>query len=189
MGHRAARPPLSVFGPTALATPANAVTVARVLLLPFLVWAMVARADRLALTVWVALALSDALDGVIARRQGTTRSGAYLDPLADKVVVLTALAVLVGQRRAPWLAVVLIGIREVGVSLWRSVAGRRGVSVPASPVAKVKTALQMLSVGLFMSSLRPAALLVLWAAVVVALVSGYDYARRTRQLWPPLGRP
>lgn len=173
----------SAFGPSALATPANAVTVARVLLLPFLIWAMAQRADAVALGIWVLLAMSDGVDGVIARRQGTTRSGAYLDPLADKVVVLTALALLSAQHRAPWVAFVLIAAREVVISLWRSVAGRRGVTVPASRAGKLKTLLQMLAVGAFLAHLRVVAPAILWASVVVAFTSAGGYLRRTPELW------
>lgn len=179
MGDRALHP-VGAFGPSALATPANAVTLARVLLLPFLVWAMVGRADGWAFAIWVVLGVSDSVDGIIARRQGATRSGAYLDPLADKVVVLTALAVLAGQRRAPWMAVLLIALREVAVSVWRSAAGRRGVSLPASRAGKLKTVLQILSVGFFLIPVRAVALVLLWAAVAVALLSALDYAARSR---------
>ena len=183
MGDRADRPSLAPgFGPSALATPANAVTAARVILLPFLVWAMVGGAARLALGIWIVLAASDGVDGLLARRQGATRSGAYLDPLADKVVVLTALAVLAGQRRAPWVAVLLIGVREVAVSLWRSIAGCRGISLPASRAGKLKTLLQLVSVGLFLLPLDPVALAALWASVAVSLLSGLDYAVRSRDL-------
>ena len=170
------------FGPSALATPANAITAARVLLLPFLVWAMVSRTDRLALAIWVVLGVSDSLDGVLARRQGTTRSGAYLDPLADKAVVLTALAVLAGQERAPWVPVLLIALREVAVSLWRSWLARRGVSVPASRAGKVKTVLQIVAVGFFLLPAHTVGLVVLWAAVAVTVISGVDYFLRSRQL-------
>ena len=183
MGDRADRASLAAgFGPSALATPANAVTAARVILLPFLVWAMVGGATRLALGIWIVLSASDGVDGLLARRQGATRSGAYLDPLADKVVVLTALAVLAAQRRAPWVAVLLIGVREVAVSLWRSLAGRRGISVPASRAGKLKTLLQLVSVGLFLLPVDPVALAALWAAVAVSLLSGLDYALRSRDL-------
>ena len=169
------------FGPSALVTPANAVTAGRVIVLPFLVWAMVARADRFALVLWIAVGLSDSLDGVLARRQGATRSGAYLDPLADKAVVLTALAVLAGQHRAPWVAVLVIGVREMAVSLWRSVLARRGASVPASRAGKLKTLLQVLAVGFVLLHVRAAGAFFLWTAVVVALGSAVDYFLRSRR--------
>jgi CDP-diacylglycerol--glycerol-3-phosphate 3-phosphatidyltransferase len=166
------------FGPSALATPANAVTAGRVVLLPFLVWAMVARHDGLAVSIWIVLGLSDSLDGLLARRQGATRSGAYLDPLADKMVVLTALAVLAGQHRAPWLAVALIAVREAVISVWRSIAARRGISIPAGRGGKLKTVLQIVSVGFFLIPVRSVALVLLWLAVVVAWASGADYLVR-----------
>ncbi len=73
--------------------------------------------------VGLVVAGSDGLDGYMARRQGTTRSGAFLDPLADKAVVLGALITLAAQGHLPWLPVILITIREVGMQLYR-VLGR-----------------------------------------------------------------
>ncbi len=93
------------------------------------------------------LAASDGLDGYMARRHGTTRSGAFLDPLADKAVVLGALVTLAAQGHLPWFPVVLIAAREVGMQLYRSWVGRRGVSIPARNSAKLKTLVQDLAVG------------------------------------------
>ena len=83
----------------------------------------------------------------MARRHGTTRSGAFLDPLADKAVVLGALIALAAQGHLPWLPVVLITVREVGMQVYRSWVGRRGVSIPARNSAKLKTFVQDLAVG------------------------------------------
>ena len=97
------------FGPSALATPANAVTVARLLAAPVYVLMLVAwGASWVNVVVGFLLAASDGLDGYIARRHGTTRSGAFLDPLADKAVVLGALITLAAQGHLPWLPVGLI---------------------------------------------------------------------------------
>ena len=85
------------------------------------------------------LAGTDGLDGWLARRQGTTRSGAFLDPLADKVLVLGAMSALVAIDRWWWVPVALIAAREIAISLYRSWVARQGVSVPARPLAKVKT--------------------------------------------------
>ena len=81
----------SGFGPSALATPANAVTAARLLVTPLMVL-LIVRDGPAWTTVagWFLLASTDGLDGYLARRQGTTRSGAFLDPLADKICVLAA---------------------------------------------------------------------------------------------------
>src|SRR5688500_7096312 len=109
----------------------------RVVATPFLVALIVAHGTGWPLVgLWVVLAATDGADGWIARRQGTTRSGAFLDPLADKIVVLSAMAALVSIERIWWLPVALMALREVAVSVYRSYVGRRGVSVPARPLAK-----------------------------------------------------
>ena len=97
-------------------------------------------ADRLA---WVRSPPSPtALTASIARRQGATRSGAFLDPLADKVVVLASMYALCATGRLPWLPVVLITAREVWMSVYRSRASSRGLSIPARQSAKIKTLVQ-----------------------------------------------
>ena len=103
-------------------------TVARLLATPVFVVLIVATGRHLGDRRWSArsVACSDGVDGWLARRQGTTRSGAFLDPLADKVVVLGALFALAAKGDLPWLPVGLIAAREVGMSVYRSWAGRRG---------------------------------------------------------------
>jgi len=96
-------------------------------------------ASYVALALWIALASSDGLDGYLARRHGTTRSGAFLDPLADKLLVLGALVALAGRGVFGWNPDGLNGAREVGMSVYRSWVGRRGVSIPARRSAKAKT--------------------------------------------------
>lgn len=168
------------FGPSALATPANAVTVLRLLTAPVL-FAMIASdgASWAAVGFWLVLASTDGLDGWIARRQGTTRSGAFLDPLADKVLVLGAMWALVQLDVFWWLPVAIIAVREVGISLYRSYAGRRGVSIPARPGAKVKTVVQDLAVGFALfppTADHPSvARAFLWAAVVLTVATGAQY--------------
>ena len=96
----------SSFGPSALATPANAVTIARLAISPIvLVIIASGGASWPALAAWVVLTATDGIDGYIARRQGTTSSGAFLDPLADKVLVLGALGALVVRGDLWWLPV------------------------------------------------------------------------------------
>ena len=168
------------FGPSALATPANALTAARLLLTPLLLAMLVHRSSSWpALVAWVILAGSDVVDGWMARRQGSTRSGAFLDPLADKVLVLGALVVLVVKSRIWWVPVALIAGRELVISAYRSYAGRRGVSVPARPWAKVKTTAQEVAVGFallpFTRHERWVANSILWLAVVLTVVTGVQY--------------
>src|SRR3954447_19390844 len=136
------------FGPSALATPANAVSMARVLATPVLI-AMIAAggASWPAVVFWFIIATTDGLDGWLARRHGTTRSGAFLDPLADKIVVLAAMTALVAQGTFWWLPVAIIAVREFGLVLYRTSAGRPGGAVPARRSARLKTLVQGLAVG------------------------------------------
>ncbi len=168
------------FGPTALATPANAVTVARLLAAPvFVAMIVVWGATWFNVVVGLIVAGSDGLDGYMARRQGTTRSGAFLDPLADKAVVLGALFALAAEGHLPWLPVVLIAIREVGMQVYRSWAGRRGISVPARNSAKLKTFVQDLAVGTCI--IPPLAhqhglqVAVIWVAAALTIATGVQY--------------
>jgi len=171
----------NTFGPSALATPANAVTMARILVLPLLVVLILDKGSEWpALALWVVLAGSDCFDGWLARRHGATRSGAFLDPLADKFLVIGAMVALVAKGVLWWLPVALMATREVALSAYRSYVGRRGVSVPARLQAKVKTWIQAVAVGLAIAPVtgdayRTLLIFVLWAAVALTLVTGAQY--------------
>lgn len=177
------------FGPTALATPANAVTGARLAAAPVLLALVivVGPASWFLVGAWVVLAGTDGVDGWLARRHGTTRSGAFLDPLADKFLALGALVGLVARREISWVPVALIAAREVAMSVFRTYAGRRGISVPARWSAKLKTAAQDLAILLaFVPSVggRHASVVgwILWAAVALTLYTGLEYALDGRRL-------
>jgi CDP-diacylglycerol--glycerol-3-phosphate 3-phosphatidyltransferase len=168
------------FGPSALATPANAVTIIRLLVSPLIFLLIVHEGASWAVfSLWVVLAGTDGVDGWIARRHGTTRSGAFLDPLADKVLVLGALYSLVYIGRFWWLPVAVLAMREIVITLYRSHWGRRGIAVPARSTAKAKTFLQSVAVGLALVPIFPPTLLladlVLWASVVMAVLSAVQY--------------
>jgi CDP-diacylglycerol---glycerol-3-phosphate 3-phosphatidyltransferase len=178
------------FGPSALATPANAVTVARLAATPLMVVLIVrSGASWPAVAAWFVLSCTDGVDGYLARRQGTTRSGAFLDPLADKICVLAAMVTLVARGTWWWPAVALIAAREVVQTVWRARLGRRGVSVPATRWAKVKTMLQDLAVGgaLLPWTARHEGLVqgVLWAAVLLTVATGVQYLLDGRRLVVP----
>ena len=97
---------VSTFGPSALNTPANAITVARLLATPVLVVMIVVHGPGWApFGVALAIGLTDGVDGWLARRQGTTRSGAFLDPLADKAAVVGALCAVAAKGEVSWLPV------------------------------------------------------------------------------------
>ena len=167
------------------ATPANILTLSRILLAPPL-FAIILMADDTRGASWAAfaiglfVAITDNLDGKLARRQGTTRSGAFLDPLADKIVVLGVMVCLVRVDRYWWVPVALIAARELAVSVWRTYWARRGVSIPARRSAKYKTLVQ--GIALLLAVLPPLEdadafhAVMLWTAVGFTLLTGAQYA-------------
>ena len=185
-------PATNGFGPSALATPANAITLFRLALSPLLFAMILDAADSWAtIALWVVLAGSDGLDGFLARRHGTTRSGAFLDPLADKVLVLGAMVALVVADRFWWLPVALTAGRELTIQGFRSYWGRRGLAVPARRSAKLKTFVQELAVGFAVLPTTAEratwmATSLLWISVAVALFSAAQYvhegSRATRTM-------
>jgi CDP-diacylglycerol--glycerol-3-phosphate 3-phosphatidyltransferase len=174
------------FSPNAVVTPANAVTVARLLLAPVLFGLIEGEPSWGLLAGWFVLCASDGLDGFLARRMGTTRSGAFLDPLADKVLVLGALFSLVRAEVFWWLPAVVIAVREVVISLYRTLAARQGVTVPAMRAAKLKTVTQQFAVAFALAPLTFdhvgwLADATLWVAVVLTVVTGAHYLLTARQ--------
>jgi CDP-diacylglycerol--glycerol-3-phosphate 3-phosphatidyltransferase len=178
-----AGPPLTgstTFGPSALLTPANGITVLRLLATPVLITLiMLWGASWFTFVFGGLLAMSDGIDGWLARKQGATRSGAFLDPLADKVVVLGALVALVAKGIVWWLPVAIIAVREVAMSIYRSVVGRHGISIPARNSAKLKTLLQDIAIGMCLApplaghhSILSAGI---WVAAALTVFTGAQY--------------
>ncbi|HXZ83059.1 MAG TPA: CDP-alcohol phosphatidyltransferase family protein [Acidimicrobiales bacterium] len=170
------------FGPSALLTPANGLTFARLVGAPVLAVMTIdiGPVSWLLWALWTLFCLSDSLDGYIARQHGTTRSGAFLDPLADKFLVLGALSALSAQGVVGILPVAIIGAREIAMSAFRVTAGRQGISVPARPLAKLKTLAQDIAIaGAFFppigQSHRGAVAVALWVAVALTLATGFEY--------------
>jgi CDP-diacylglycerol--glycerol-3-phosphate 3-phosphatidyltransferase len=179
-------PELRRYDDTAVLTPANIVTVARlVATAPWL--AVVARRGESwgALAGWAVLGASDGVDGWLARRDGETRSGAFLDPLADKVFTVGGFVALAVDGKFDWVPVGLITVREIGVQAYRSVLGRRGVSMPATMLGKVKTNIQMGVVAVAITPgigrIRWLRTVGLWSAVAVTLASGAQIVLRVRR--------
>jgi CDP-diacylglycerol--glycerol-3-phosphate 3-phosphatidyltransferase len=184
----------STFGPSALITPANAVTFVRLLATPVLVLLILAGGPGWApFTVALAIGVTDGLDGWLARRQGTTRSGAFLDPLADKAAVVGALCALAAKSEVSWLPVLIIAAREVWMSVYRVVLARRGISVPARPSAKIKTIVQGVAVLLCLAppvADHPVVLdVAIWVAVAFTVLTGVQYLRDGRRVTAHDGAP
>ena len=180
------------YGPGALLTPANMITILPLVMTPALLVMIVKEPTSwAAVGFWTVLAFSDGIDGHLARKHGTTRSGAFLDPLADKVLVLGALFALVAAGRFWIVPVLLIAVREVAISVYRTHLGRQGLAVPARPLGKLKTVVQEMAVGLALLPLTGdyhlLATVVLWVAVVLTYVSGAQYLLDGRSAATTLG--
>jgi CDP-diacylglycerol--glycerol-3-phosphate 3-phosphatidyltransferase len=171
---------------------ANALTVFRLLLVPVFVVVLFwgdghETGWRIAAAGIFALAsITDRLDGELARKRNlVTEFGKLADPIADKALVGAALISLSILGDLPWWVTVIILVREVGVTVLRFWVIRHGV-LAASRGGKVKTLLQTVAIGLFVLPawgwLRDIAWVVMIAAIVVALVTGFDYVGRAIKL-------
>jgi CDP-diacylglycerol---glycerol-3-phosphate 3-phosphatidyltransferase len=160
----------------------NALTLGRILLVPVVVVALTVESpggSTIAAIVFAIAALTDGLDGYIARsQQSVTTFGKVMDPVADKLMIAAALISLVSlDRLAAWVAMVIIA-REFAVSGLRIAAGQQGVVISASPLGKLKTIVQVVAVlALIAASDADAAwvLALVYAMVGVTVVSGVDY--------------
>lgn len=128
----------------------NILTMGRVVMIPVVLWFLGEGTPRSALwAAWLygATAITDLLDGWLARRQGLiTVFGKFMDPLADKLLVMATLIYLVQMGRMPaWVVVILIG-REISVTALRSIAASEGVVIAAGETGKWKTAIQMVGI-------------------------------------------
>ena len=166
----------------------NIVSVVRVLLTPLLVWLILRENDTAsyaAAAVFTVGAFTDGLDGYLARRHRmVTATGIWLDPLSDKIFVGVPIVTMTAIGTFPvWAAAVII-TREVAVSVLRAYLGSKRTSMPASTVAKMKTATQLLAIALYLLPLEGGLdwlrLTVLMAAVALTVYSGVDYFVRMR---------
>ena len=182
--------------------PANVVTVLRIAVVPVFAVALLADGGQtvagrlLATALFVAAAASDRLDGWLARRSGqVTDLGKMLDPIADKLLVGTALVLLSWLGDLPWVVTVVVLVRELGITVMRFFL-LRYVVLPASRGGKLKTVLQSVAIALYVLPLAhlPAAVevlaaVVMGAAVVVTVVTGLDYVRDAVRIRRAAGVP
>jgi len=163
-------------------------TCLRILSIPVLVIVLLSRfrgQEVVAFVIFLLAVLTDMLDGFWARRRKQiTTVGQLLDPTADKLLIVSVLVCLVGQQTVPaWMAVVIIG-REIAITGFRAIASSRGITIPASPLGKIKMTSESVTISLLLlgeSVLGPFYLLAkigLWFTVVAALVSAAEYGLR-----------
>jgi CDP-diacylglycerol--glycerol-3-phosphate 3-phosphatidyltransferase len=172
----------------------NTITLARIFLVPLLVVVLLTRFEAqlifgvpkevVGAAIFGLAAFTDWLDGYLARRrQQVTVLGQLMDPLADKLLITAAFISLVQMGMASaWMVVVILG-RELGITVLRSIAHARGVTIPASPLGKVKMVTEVGAILLLMLGNQVWLFFVLgqvalWMVLVTALVSAADYYRR-----------
>ena len=169
----------------------NGLTTLRLLLIPAILYSFDARFaghELVAPGLFILASITDSLDGRIARHYGkVTTLGKFMDPLADKMLILAVLALLVQDHLLEaWVVVVIVG-RELLITGLRAIGASQGLIIVATPFGKTKTVSQMLAVGLLMLE-RPYPWLTSTASVVVVLAvlftvfSGLDYLWRYRRL-------
>jgi len=156
-------------------TLANKVTIARIIFIPLALIMVLNQVNGLAALIFLVLSFSDAIDGYIARKYNQVSDlGKLLDPLADKILIISLLIALVSLGKASVLAVILLTARELIVSGLRTSAAKAGVILPAGPLGKWKTILQVIAIFMLILDL-PLANLTLWAAVLLGYISGGEY--------------
>lgn len=166
----------------------NKLTVLRVLMIPFFVWALMADGGMnqtyryIAAAIFIIASLTDLLDGKIARKYNlVTNFGKFMDPLADKLLVCSALICMIELGQLPAWMVLIIIAREFIISGFRLVASDNGVVIAASYWGKWKTTFQMISVVLLIFRFEALSMVTdicVWIALVLTVISLIDYLRK-----------
>jgi len=167
----------------------NKLTLTRCVMIPFFVLFMLtniggAANKWIALAIFIAASLTDMADGKIARKYNLiTDFGKFMDPLADKLLVCSALICLVALARIPaWIVIVIIA-RDFIISGFRLIAADNGIVIAASYWGKFKTTFQMIMIGLMIANLDSLAILtqiIMWVALALTIISLLDYLNKNR---------
>ena len=176
----------------------NLLTLSRIFAVPilvFLLWRPAPLDYAITFVLYVIVGITDYFDGYLARAQGlTSRLGQFLDPIADKIMVVAVLIMLISSRKANpipevegfhIIAALVILLRELIVSGLREFLAPLNVSMPVSRLAKWKTAFQMVALGALilggalphMPWVHEVGLFSLWVAAALTMITGYDYLR------------
>ena len=176
----------------------NILTIGRILIVPFFVLAFYlpgSYGDLTALILFIIASFTDFLDGMLARLLGEeSKLGELLDPIADKIIVATALILLVMDgtiRHYEVIAAIIILTREILISGLREFLAKGKIKLPVSNLAKLKTVLQMVSIALLLSgetgnkiinfqdyNAQTIGIILLWLSAALTLFTGYNYMRK-----------
>jgi len=172
----------------------NKITLIRVLMIPIFMIVLFSsspNSNYIAAIIFAVAALTDALDGHIARsRNQITTFGKFIDPLADKLLVSAALISMVQLGTVPaWIVVVIIA-REFTITGFRIIAASEGITIAASPLGKIKTTTQLIAIiAILIDNFPfkyinfPFHTIMLYAALFFTVLSGIDYLYRNKQVF------
>ena len=176
----------------------NYLTIGRIIIVPIFVFAFYLPGfygDVIPFALFVIASFTDFLDGLLARMfKEESKLGELLDPIADKIIVATALILLVMDgtiRNYEVIAAIIILTREILISGLREFLAKGKIKLPVSNLAKLKTVLQMISIGLLLSgdtgnrilnfqdyNAQTIGIILLWLSAALTLFTGYDYMRK-----------
>jgi len=176
----------------------NILTIGRIIIVPFFVLAFYLPGfygDLTAFALFVIASFTDFLDGMLARMMGEeSKLGELLDPIADKIIVATALILLVMSgtiRHYEVIAAIIILTREILISGLREFLARGQIKLPVTNLAKLKTFLQMLAIALLLTgetgnrilnfqdyNAQTIGIILLWLSAFLTLYTGYEYLRK-----------
>ena len=169
----------------------NKLTIMRVILIPFFVFFLLspyfpAYGNYIAVAIFIVASLTDMLDGKIARKYNlVTNFGKFMDPLADKLLVCSAMICLIElDRLAAWIVIVIIA-REFIISGFRLVASDNGIVIAASWWGKSKTISQMIMIILLIADIPALSVLntvLIWVALILTVVSLIDYLVKNKNV-------
>ena len=155
----------------------NALTLLRILLLPVVVWRFVIGDATGALIAYMAAMLTDAMDGIIARKTNQiTALGKLLDPIADKLSLVTLLGLFVSSGEIPLWVLAIILFKEGAMVIGGGIALKRGIVVYALPIGKITTVVFVLSMVARFLSIPSLADILLWISVALSMVALVWYA-------------
>jgi CDP-diacylglycerol--glycerol-3-phosphate 3-phosphatidyltransferase len=169
----------------------NKITLMRIVLIPVFIVVLMLGYNYVAATIFVLAALSDAVDGHLARKLNlVTNFGKIMDPLADKLLVFAALLCLIELGGIPSWMVIVILARELTITSLRSIAASEGIVIAAGMSGKIKTVFQMVAIPLLLLQNWPFSYIgipmdqiMLWAAVIMTIYSGLEYIIKNRKLF------
>lgn len=168
----------------------NKLTIARIIAVPFFIAAYYLEWHLVAFLIFIAASFTDMLDGKIARKYDlVTNFGKIMDPLADKVLVYSAFCLMVPDPVPGWMLIIILA-REFLVAGVRTVAASEGIVIAAAMSGKIKTVLQMVAVCMLLmapvintSWFLILGKIVLWAALVMTVISGAQYVVDNKQVF------